>query len=519
MSQNAIHWIKKINYCNGYCLGNYSKKSNKGTLYKCTNDSGTVTCTNEQKKKVPIGYFSITDEYNFNIKSYIKCNGKYCEAIDKNTLKDVCNSLGDLVMVRENIVYMCINENYMIEFSDDDIYMVVPNIEKNLFNNSIYKNYSIIKITQNSITLVTDTEQFKDGKYIFSNDIYENDFFIQNDSVQIKLISLKIDDKGKINIENLNTTDSYPFKTKGNNYGVMIEDLSQDFTEDELEEIFLLQCINGECFNIPGYVKYNTASDEVKVAECDEFCFLYQGPEECNAESSGKVYYDSVSQKFMICMNQGDLNNNVFEAKEIVSSSSFIYYLNISGKEDTYYNLYISNKDGSIISKNSRDGYIIYDVDKNGKNKLLLCNKYDCYKRNLHGYIINIINQDENNNMVYCEEECQVVPKNNGYYINSNLEYGVVKCESSICEFMEDEDIDEHCYRNYFEIIFDEDYFLYCHNLTLMDFPDEVQYFPVNINVSASKFPVSISPGQDIILIRLGKYSVQQYITGKDGNN
>jgi len=179
--------------------------------------------------------------------------------------------------------------------------------------------------------------------------------------IQIMLISIITDTRGKIIIERSNTTDVLPFKSIGNNYGVMIEDLSKDFPEEELDEIFLLQCISGKCFSVPGYMKYNTASKNVKIAKCEDFCSLYQGSEKCDPNNSGKVFYDSVTEKFMICMNHGSIIKSVYEAEEIVSGSSINYYLNLFGKDDIYYyKLYISNKDGSIISRNNRGNFLFF---------------------------------------------------------------------------------------------------------------------------------------------------------------
>ncbi|ORX42276.1 hypothetical protein BCR36DRAFT_416175 [Piromyces finnis] len=485
--------------CHGYYLADFDNKTKKGTLYNCTynNDSDKVICKNEQVTRVPIGYFMVTDEYVKKTIPFIKCDGYYCKGMGSEDINIICNSLGDLISAKSNEIYICINDNTMVSFSSEKVYIIIPNIKDNIFGNTIYKNYSIFEISQYSMLLLTDPRQL----YIYSTE------------VQKSLISLTFDQNHRVVIEKLNITDILPFKSKGENYGTMIEDLTNNFSEDELEETFLLHCIYGECFNVSGYLKYNIPGNKTKIAECNEFCSLYQGSKECNEKNSGMTFYDSNTQKFMICIRyENDQLTNNYASKEIVSGSRLSYYLNFSGKENIFYNLYISNKDGSIISKNNKDGYIIYNVDNDGKNKLLTCNNYNCYKKNISGYLMDIINLDEDNNMVYCEDECQIVPKYNGYYLNSNFDYGVFKCESFQCKFIEEEDIDEKCYTNYYEIILDEDNFQYCHNLTLIDFFDEELYFPLMMNIKSSSFPSSIVSGSDVIIVKKEKYSVHHYI-------
>jgi len=92
---------------------------------------------------------------------YIKCDGRSCKSVNANDLRDICNSLGDLVTMRNENVYMCIDNDYMIEFSMEDTYMAIPNIKNNIFGNTIYNNYSIIKISQDAIMVVKDTKQCK----------------------------------------------------------------------------------------------------------------------------------------------------------------------------------------------------------------------------------------------------------------------------------------------------------------------------------------------------------------------
>jgi len=129
------------------------------------------------------------------------------------------------------------------------------------------------------------------------------------------------------------------------------------------------------------------------------------------------------------------------------------------------------------------------------------------------------MNTEEHNNMAYCEEDCQMVSINNGYYVNSDIDYGIIICESSLCRFLDEEDINEKCYRNYYEIIFDQDNFQYCHNLTLIDMPNEELYYPISLNLKTSKFPSDVETGLDTIITKINKYSVQQFISDDNGKN
>lgn len=130
---------------------------------------------------------------------------------------------------------------------------------------------------------------------------------------------------------------------------------------------------------------------------------------------------------------------------------------------------------------------------------------------NGNGYYLNHGILDSKN-LIYCYEgNCNSIVSNSGYYINKNSE--VTECDSSQCIPFSPDYI-QSCKSNVNEIISTRYGYKYCNNNTLVQMNSEAQYYPLSdISADEDTYPVSVSSGDDTILIRVDRYSASQYLT------
>jgi len=171
-----------------------------------------------------------------------------------------------------------------------------------------------------------------------------------------KLYSVSIKD-GNIVFESVKKNGIMAFKSYLNGN---IPDISKVLVEDsqlmgdllkEVSNISLYDCIMGECSRTSGYLKVTSKDDEdkplVKVYKCSkDSCNTEQSSVSCEKKNVGIAVYDSGKSEYKICINSGT-TSDVFITKVITSGTSLNHYFSYIGSN--YYNLYISDKTGSIV--------------------------------------------------------------------------------------------------------------------------------------------------------------------------
>lgn len=117
-----------------------------------------------------------------------------------------------------------------------------------------------------------------------------------------------------------------------------------------ISNIRLFHCNDYKCKETSGYIKYNS-NNKIKVAKCEPKCDPKYKSNDCK---TGNSFYSTSESKFNLCINNGQ----ILFPKEITKDKvNLIFNNTITGKNS--YNLYISDKSGSIIGLSTFGNCII----------------------------------------------------------------------------------------------------------------------------------------------------------------
>ncbi|ORX64242.1 hypothetical protein BCR32DRAFT_251223 [Anaeromyces robustus] len=303
----------------------------------------------------------------------------------------------------------------------------------------------------------------------------------------------------------------------------LIDEEDLENTNCKEKEIELYNCIDSKCVNVKGYLR---CSNNL-IFKCNNKCSLFDQIEPddgCRFINYVAPYID-YSSKFQLCIYN---TNNYYMEKEIIAGQkNYVFSYNIFTES---YDLYISSEKGNIIGSSSQEGNFYVELYNNKEKEMLMClydddiNDTRCIISHSLGYYLNTMSE-KTNELYYCNKlypeynnnyegfECTILEKENGYFINS-LNTDIIKCSNSKCEKFTNESYS--CDNHYNEVIVRYDNLYFCKKDKYISFPKTEMYIELkNINTNVI-FPVH-KTGNDIILLKIDKYSVTQQITNSDG--
>lgn len=132
-------------------------------------------------------------------------------------------------------------------------------------------------------------------------------------------------------------------------------------------------------------------------------------------------------------------------------------------------------------------------------------------KSNNAGYYLS---SNETKELIECDisNKCTISNLSDGYFVNS-LNNDVIKCINSVCNIINK---GKACNENPNEVILSLNRLYYCNNKNTIPFSSSDKYYELSNIDASSKYP-EVVEGSDIILLRINKYSVTQYITDSKG--
>ncbi|ORX84879.1 hypothetical protein BCR32DRAFT_266028 [Anaeromyces robustus] len=478
--------------CNGYYYIE-DKTTNTYKIYKCDRKTSDCNIISNNMK----GYFKFIDDNSNGI--YFECDENECKKITEiNNLNSNCNNAGDLIVV-ESEIKVCLNSSNSIGFSDNEKFhnYLLENNKNSIFSNDNTKDKIVISVNNNFIIAI-DTSGVISDYYLINNKIYS----ITNDN-------------GNINFEKSN--DKYgvfPFKYI-NKYEKLIEYneyLSSSCTDSDF---LIYNCEKEICYPINAYFRCGSNLFLCNINNCKIF---ENNNSICDYSNNNfEIPYIDDNSKLKICIVNYYYGK---EWKEIEKSESPKYIL--SYDEDLgYYHLYITYFYGNIISWSYLSGnyYINYD----DKNYLMICTPEDSSINNpislcreyyyIRGYIVNSLAK-ESNKLLYCIDDnvCEDFEANYGFFVN-NHNTDIIKCIDSQCEVIKQTSCQNHKY----EIIKEYSYSGYYCNKNDEEYMESIDinnslYYVVE-DIDASSIYPNINSGSDIILLKINKYSITQYIS------
>lgn len=144
----------------------------------------------------------------------------------------------------------------------------------------------------------------------------------------------------------------------------------------------------------------------------------------------------------------------------------------------------------------------------------MYCDSYRCIIiKNPEGYFLNL-EDSQTNNLLFCNNNsCEISTQTNGYFINKLND--VIQCHNSKCNNFKAK---EYCDSDsYYQVILYKNSAYYCNRNNKISFPSTEKYYEIS-NISAKSIYPEVQYGNDIILIKIDKYSITQYLTNNDGN-
>jgi len=487
--------------CNGYYL---VEKMEENDLYLCEYNSKTPKCN-----KLPSstrGYFKVTDSIEALKYQYIKCDGSKCEKLEISSMKDKCETVGELVYnPKIGDAYLCTDSNAYYYFDYDKTNIIYHfDTDETIFTDekdtdiviSIYYNYMI----------PLDLSELSTNIYLIKNKMY---LFINKG-------------KEKYKFEKLDTTGVMAFRCFSNPIytdinGVLIknEEYLDDIPDVILHSIVVHQCKKGSCNSTKGYIRYNiNAGEKFKIAKCDSYHCENFSTSIKNCEGSlNNIAHNESGFKLCTYIYQSSNESYYYKDIELSNGTSEMYITSLVDTLNTsYYYLFFTDKLRNVVAFNIQDGYYLLEI--NDHKELFICNGSICtIGTNNDGYFINT-SSEELNSFIYCYHgECDYTTEDNGYFTNSlNTAW---KCVSSECKLLSLSNI---CYssNNYGIILNNERAF--CINSKEYSFGSNSRprYYPITVDAKSSLFP-KYTNGTDTILIALDSYSATQYITNSTG--
>ncbi|ORX43938.1 hypothetical protein BCR36DRAFT_302749, partial [Piromyces finnis] len=261
-------------------------------------------------------------------------------------------------------------------------------------------------------------------------------------------------------------------------------------TEDDLDSVYLYDCIDGECKSTSGFIKYG---DTPALASCtkDGGC-VSQENETCDKSNAGKVNLGSDGMK--LCGSDGTLSSSVYNLIENT--------------------IYEANSDSPIIGAKQTGNFVF-------GNGLKVCTEGNCISVSKAGYFLNSNSVEiaDGKKLIYCSGDlCEANKPNNGYYINDDYikSKHAILCDNDGC--LEIENLTKSdCNENVNELVYITDGFKYCDGTEAKNIPTEttVNLYEVdNVKDKAINYPtefVEVSSGNKMV-IKVDKYSVTQFV-------
>ncbi|OUM63641.1 hypothetical protein PIROE2DRAFT_9784, partial [Piromyces sp. E2] len=494
------------NSCTGYYLVDINSTTNEGTLYKCINKE-KLSCQIQNNVK---GYFKVTDK-GFTEIEYISCNGNTCKKIiapsySNNNYRSCSSELIGELIYSNGYVKMCINSEDMIEFlsyKDNDAVTYIldnGNTKNDIFGTKENGYFLPISVSYDHIIL-TDTSYLTENKYLINHKLYN-----LKSNNNIKTFTLFEEDQFVvIQHDNVTYPDFPDTAIPENNFS---NDLS-----NIISTLNIYENKNGKYFKASGYF-YFGKDNNISVVKCDiTKCEKTSKSETCDSSNSGTAYYDT-SFKFCSKLNY---DNPTYVSKEIKLDQTY-YIFSLINNSDNYY-LYLSYKNSKIIGFPSIDGYYLSEdnIKRNNKNEVLKCSSSSlnsgnsCMLLSSYGYFFNSKNP-LSNSLIFCNSEnCTVTTQSNGYFINTYSDKSIT-CSNSECK---EDSLNSYCSSSSnYKIIYSSG-FKICINDKEITITEAEKYYEL-LNISISSIYPNVSTGKDTILIKVGNYSVIQYITGSN---
>ncbi|OUM57859.1 hypothetical protein PIROE2DRAFT_17026 [Piromyces sp. E2] len=478
----------------GSCIGYFMKidsNTNNLNLYQCDID-GEPYCNLLESVR---GFYKLSNT-EYETDQYVKCNGNSCELYTiPNLVGSECSVIGDLIINNSDVKF-CIQKNILVGFEtniNEKKNYIIENVQNNIFTSDTSSDYIMVTVSYNTITL-TDLSEFTTNTYLFDNIIYS---FTNNN-------------EGKIIIKKLNESGIVTFYNDGlNNLKITKEHFEIGLTFD-YSTLSLLDCDEGRCIRTSGFIKYNKTT----LVKCTENqCEIFTTKVTCDSSSIGEAFLDSSeNNKFKICINFGDQLNNKYETKTIENESTYFTFIESSASN---YNLYKSDKNGNSIGLALFDGNYLVDVNNDNTKELIICNANNngniCSKSKNVGYYLTYFDP---RNLIYCDAsyKCTKSTLTDGFFINS-LNMNVIKCSKGTCQYIIK---GKSCLSNPNDVILNTNKLYYCNDKSIIEFTNKERYYELNGIQASSKYPI-IKEGSDIILLKIDKYSVTQYITNEKG--
>ncbi|ORX78583.1 hypothetical protein BCR32DRAFT_270003 [Anaeromyces robustus] len=331
-----------------------------------------------------------------------------------------------------------------------------------------------------------------ENKYMYNNNIYNFSINENNDNND-ELIVEKSELYGINAFQNDNLG--------GLNILIKSEEFDNSINYD-LNKIKIYECQGSTCNKTKGFMRYNYSY----IITCDyDECDNYDGNRNCENENDAEnIYYDDGS--FKICTFH---TNDEFILKELYENSK--YAVTLSNKSQSQYKLYILSDDENIIGISTLSDSYFMDINDDGNNEIVFCigneNGSIC-KINEYGYYLE---NGETKNLIYCDNNsvCEKIDKN-GYFFNS-FSTNVIRCHNSKCDYFSK---GNSCSSKNNEVILYDNTLYYCYNEEEISFSDISRFYELR-NINANSLYPEITDGNDIILLKIDKFSVTQYINEK----
>ncbi|OUM63258.1 hypothetical protein PIROE2DRAFT_20691, partial [Piromyces sp. E2] len=480
--KNECDLSNPTNICKGYYLDG-------SNFYYC---NGNKNCDNYSlKDEKPIGYFVTNDN------KYVKCDGKACQTITLTTKSCTTSTIGEM-MLKNSEAKLCVNSNVLVGFSDVNNFSnyILGNNENMFYDNE--SNQTLVSITNNSIRPISISELSKTYTYLINDKMYK----------------LSLDD-GSPELVEYESGGIFAFEDKESSNGgvfmkTIIDDDSISTYKFENTNIGIYDCDKNICYKTKGHI---LIANNI-ILRCDNGCSIlndnycyYNEGHVCIQDSIFKIYIETLSEEY------NSFDSGYWEIKK--NEINYFFSYNYS-----YYNVYKSNKNGSIIAMIKTDRNYYKSVNKSENKRMIVCSdngtNVNCKESTEEGFYF-VSSSEEEKEVYFCEKEntnlqCNSSDKIDGYYINSyNKE--IIKCSNSICELFTS--TSSSCTINTNEVILLDNKLIYCNGIIKVDFLEYEQYVKLTSVSVASRYPI-VKSGNDNILLKLDRYSVTQYVTEGD---
>ncbi|ORX42609.1 hypothetical protein BCR36DRAFT_156406 [Piromyces finnis] len=425
-------------------------------------------------------------------------------------------------------------------YVDYNTYIITKNVYKGIFLDKCFN--CIYGICSGQKTIETNSYLFKyDLKssvtygYIYTLTNVNNGTVISEIPMEPSVRAFIINEYFDYNNYTLMYTDSYNY-----NVGVMIKDeqfMDKSLNESILYRTNLFYCHSGICSTTQGFIKYlDSVSNTIMISSCDSMCKpITNVYNSCNTQYS--VYYDIGLEKFFYCSKP--IHKNEILPIDLTTKdkplSFLVEYGNSSVDTEPTFFLLLTDKNGNCIGySNTNNSGLLFDSNNDGKNEFLKCNNrysgsgieneiIQCtHKDNFNGYIINALGK--NNEVIFCQNnQCKITSVQNGYFlgeIGSLNERVLIKCRNTQCSNEKQIESDETniCYGINGQVVLStNNKARYCNEGNAIKLQNNDNYFTL-MNVNARKTYPLIEPGNDVIILKVSKYSVTQLITTDSGN-